>query len=745
MASVDENGLVRAVTPGETVITAKYRSYISELNITVQPREENQPLSFVNDVLPILSKAGCNAGSCHAKPDGQNGFKLSVFTYDPKSDWREIVEDARGRRVFPSFPSESLIIKKPTLAIPHEGGQRIKPGSESERILLQWIREGMVYQREKEPMLERVSVEPAKRVYRRGQSQPLIVQAHYSDGSARDVTDLADYVSNDGEVATVDEHGHVTVGEVNGEGTVLTRYMGQVAIARITVPAENQLPAEQYAALRENNFIDTLAFSQFQRLGLFPSDLCTDAEFLRRASLDAIGRLPTTEEAKTFLDDKLPDKRSRLIDQLLADSAYADHWANKWADLVRPNPDRAGLKSVYILDQWLREAFRKNTSMEQFAREMVTASGSTHRFGPTVVYRDKRTPPELAKIFSQVFLGTRLECARCHNHPNEKWTLTDFHAFSAFFGKISRKGSGVSPPISGGTEWFFNGSSGNVLHPVTGEALAPKPPDAPQPKLDDKNDPRDALVDWMIKPGNPFFARAMVNRVWGAFFGRGIVEPVDDMRISNPPVNAALLDALAKHFSDLKYDQKALIRTIMHSHLYQLSSRPNDTNAADRHNFSRSYRRRLSAEVLLDAVSDVTGVPESFSATWPGARAMETWTYKIGSEFLDAFGRPNSSSDPPCERDTKGAIVQALHLMHAEKLNSKITHEKGLARKLADGKQTPSEIARTIYLAALSRRPTEKEGAVVAAYFEKHKEDRRAAVEDLLWAVINSAEFVLNH
>lgn len=521
--------------------------------------------------------------------------------------------------------------------------------------------------------------------------------------------------------------------------------MGQVAITRITVPAENRLPAEQYAALPANNFIDKLAHAQFQRLGLSPSNLCTHAEFLRRASLDAIGRLPTMGEAKAFLDDKSPDKRNKLIDRLLVDPAYADHWANKWADLVRPNPDRAGLKSVYILDQWLREAFRKNTPMDQFARDMVVASGSTHRFGPTVVYRDKRTPPELAKIFSQVFLGTRLECARCHNHPNEKWTLTDFHSFSAFFGKISRKGAGVSPPISGGTEWFFHGGSGSVTHPVTGETLAPKPPGAPQPKLDEKDDPRDVLVDWMTKPDNPFFARAMVNRVWGAFFGRGIVEPVDDMRTSNPPVNTALLDALAKHFTDIKYNQKALIRTVMQSRLYQLSSVPNDTNAVDRRNFSRSYRRRLGAEVLLDAVSDVTGVPESFSATWPGARAMETWTYKIGSEFLDAFGRPNSSSDPPCERNAKGTIVQSLHMMHAEKLNSKIIHEKGLARRLADGKQTSAEIAESVYIAALSRHPTEKEGAVVAAYFEKYKDDRRAAVEDLLWAIINSAEFVFQH
>ncbi len=748
VAVVDRAGQVRAVGPGEAVVTAKYGSHTAQFKLTVKPRAANQPLSFVNDVLPILSKAGCNAGSCHAKPDGQNGFKLSVFTYDPESDWREIVEDARGRRVFPAFPAESLFIKKATLAIPHEGGQRIQPGSESERVLLKWIRDGMVFQREDEPALERVSVLPAARVYRREQSQRLIVQAHYSDGSVRDVTGLADFVANDGEVATVDDRGRVTVGAVHGEGTILARYMGQVAIARITVPAENRLPAEQYAALPENNFIDKLAHAQFERLGLFPSDLCTDVEFLRRASLDAIGRLPTPVEAKAFIDDPSTDKRGKLIERLLADAAYADHWANQWADLVRPNPDRAGLKSVYILDQWLRESFRANLPMDQFARAMVAASGSTHRFGPAVVYRDKRTPPELAKIFSQVFLGTRLECARCHNHPNEKWTLTDFHAFSAFFGKIGRKGSGVSPPISGGTEWFFAGGSGSVKHPVTGEALAPKPPGAPAPELDAKVDPREVLVDWMTAPDNPFFARAMVNRVWGNFFGRGLVEPVDDLRASNPPVNAALLDALAKHFVEIKYDQKALIRTVMQSRLYQLSHTPNETNTADTRNFSRMYLRRLRAEVLMDAIGDVTGVPSSFSATWPGARAVETWNFKISSEFLDAFGRPNSSSDPPCERNTSGTIVQALHLMHGDGLQKKITHEKGRSSRLADSKMTVAEIADEVYLAALSRRPTQAERAQVEKFYETiedKKDARRTATEDFIWAIINSAEFVFNH
>ena len=702
-------------------------------------------LSFIKDVLPVLSKAGCSAGSCHAKAEGQNGFSLSIFAYDTRKDWREIAEDAFGRRVFPAYPEESLVYKKATLALPHEGGQRIKPGSKASQILLQWIREGMPYQNKGEAVLERVTAEPEVGVYRPRQVQALRVRAHFSDGKSRDVTNLSDFISNDGEIAAVSKEGKIKVGEASGEGTIVARYMGQVAIVRVTVPAEKEIAVKKYAALPSHNFIDELAYIQFQRLGFLPSDLCADNEFLRRASLDTIGRLPVIEESRAYLDDKSSNKRVKLIDRLLADPAYADHWANKWADLFRPNPDRAGLKSVYVLDQWLREAFRKNQPMDEFARDMITAKGSTHRFGPAVVYRDKRTPVEMAKIFSQIFLGTRLECARCHNHPNEKWTQHDFYSLAAYFAKVKRKGSGVSPPISGGTEWFYHGGSGSVDHPVTGKTLQPKPPDGPFADIPDGIDPRGRLVDWMVEPNNPFFARAMVNRVWGAFFGRGLVEPVDDMRASNPPVNAALLDAMTKHFVELKYDQKALIKTILQSRLYQLSSKPNETNAADTRNFSRSYRRRLSAEVLMDAVSDVTGVPTCFTATWNGARAMETWNFKIGSEFMDAFGRPNSSSDPPCERNTKGTVVQALHMMHAKKLHEKITHGEGRAKKLADSKKTPAQIGGEIFLAALNRVPTMQEQAVISAYFEKNKDNREAATQDLVWAVLNSAEFLFNH
>ena len=743
--TVDAQGRAQAVGPGEARVTARYDGRTQQVLVTVRARPAGQPLSFLKDVLPVLNKAGCNAGSCHAKAEGQNGFKLSIFTYDPQSDHREIVEDARGRRVFPALPEESLLVQKPTLAVPHEGGQRIEPGSESHRILVQWIRDGMIYRRDNEPELVKIAVTPATRISRKGQTQRLLVAAHYSDGQTRDVTGLADFITQDTEIATVDTTGRVTVGQTGGEGVVVARFMGQMAAARFTVAAEQPVPAARYAALPRNNFIDDLAITEWQRLGLFPSEGCSDAEFLRRASLDAIGRLPTPTEARAFLDDTDPRKRERLIDRLLEDPAYADFWAAKWADLLRPNPDRVGIKSVYILDQWLREAFRRNLPMDRFASEVIAAQGSTHRDGPTVVYRDRREPAELTTIFSQIFLGVRLECARCHNHPNEKWSLSDFYSMAAYFGSVQRKGDGVSPPISGGTEFFFPGDKGAVKHPVTGAAMTAKPPDGPAAVLVARADSRAVLAQWLVEPENPFFARAMVNRVWGELFGRGLVEPVDDFRTSNPPVHAPLLEALARHFAKQGFDQKKLLRTLMQSRLYQASSVPHAANAADGKQFSRSLRRPMAAEVLLDAVSDLTAVPEDFSAIMPGARAVEMWSYKIDSDFLNAFGRPNSSSDPPCERNGRGTIVQSLHLMHAERLSTKIAHERGRARRLAEGNRPVAEVAEELYLAAYSRRPTAEELKAVEVYFAKHADRRKEAVEDLMWALVNSAEFIFNH
>jgi len=770
---VSELGEVRAFRPGTGTLIASLGRHRVEIPVRIDARADGDgtrsvafeppPVSFIRDVLPALSKAGCNAGACHAKAEGQNGFKLSVFSYDPKSDYAHIVKDARGRRVFPAAPDESLIIQKPTTTIPHEGGLRFERGSETHQLLVRWLREGMAYSVTNEPALERLVVFPKERRYRKHATQPLLVEAHYSDGGVRDVTRLAAYDSNDKEVASVDEQGVVTVGTLTVQGAVVARYAGLVADAHITVPADRLLPEALYAALPHQNFIDELAWAQFQRLGLLPSELCTDAEFLRRASLDAIGVLPTPDEVRAFLGESQPEqgggsadnrsedeardvtRRRGLIERLLARPEYADYWANKWADLLRPNPDRVGVKSVFTLDQWLRESFRQNKPYNQFVREILLSEGTNHRDGPTVIYRDRREPADLTTLFSQVFLGTRLECARCHHHPNEKWSQDDFYQFAAFFGSVKQKGASLSPPISAGTETFYFASGGSVKHPVTGAVMSPRPPDAPSAQLADGVDPRRALTDWLLAPGNPFFARAAVNRVWAVFFGRGLVEPVDDFRISNPCVNPPLLDALAEDFALHGYDLKHLMRTILESRLYQLSSTPNDTNLADTRNFARAYRRRLPAEVLLDAVDDATGVPDNFAATPVGARATQVWSYKIESQFMDAFNRPNPSSDPPCERDKDLSVVQSLHLMNSKVLQAKLSQANGRTHKLAGSDKAPTGIVTELYLATLSRRPTDEEMQIATAAFTAPDATRQTATEDVFWALLNSAEFVFNH
>ncbi len=753
--TVDPSGAITARVPGEGRVRATFGKHSVEVPVSVTANTgAPAPLSFSRDVLPVLARAGCAAGACHAKAEGQNGFKLSVFSYDPNHDYAEIVKDARSRRVFPAAPDESLLLRKALGLMPHEGGRRFEVGSETHGILRRWIREGMAFAQTNEPALERLSLFPRERRYRHGAVQGLRLEAVYSDGSVRDVTRLAAFESNDREIAEVDESGRITVGRITGQGVIVARFMGLVATSQVVVPAETVLPADRFARLPRYNFLDDLAYDQFRRLGLFPSDLCSDVAFLRRASLDTIGVLPTAEEVKSVFawpanpgepESAVQARRAGLIDRLMDRPEFADYWANKWADLLRPNPDRVGLKSVLMLDEWLRERFRADQPYDEFVRELLLAEGSNHRDGPAVVYRDRREPPELTTMFSQLFLGTRLECAKCHHHPNEKWSQDDFYQLAACFGPVRQKGAGLSPPISAGRETFYFAPGGTVKHPVTGKVMEPRAPDGPRLTPAAGEDPRAALADWLTATNNPFFARAAVNRVWATFFGRGLVEPVDDFRSSNPCVNGPLLDALAADFAANGYRLKHLIRTILRSRLYQLSSTPNETNLADTKNFSRAYRRRLSAEVLLDAVTDITGVPDSFAATAPGTRAMQTWSYKIGSPFLDAFTRPNPSSDPPCERDRQMSVVQSLHLMNSPNLQGKLSHARGTVRRLAEGTLPPEGIVTELYLATLGRLPDENELLAATGAFAGAEATRQTAAEDVFWALLNSPEFVFNH
>lgn len=710
----------------------------------LMPAAQTQ-VSFVNDVMPRLMKAGCAAGACHAKQEGQNNFKLSVFGYDALSDYTEIVRDGRGRRLFLAAPEESLLIKKATGAIPHEGGARFEKGSETYETLLTWMRQGAPFSPKDEPRLVSIRVEPREKIAARSATQQLKVTAAYSDGKTRDVTALTDYLSQDKEMAVVDEHGLVKAGNTSGEGIIVARYMGLVDVARVTVPSDKSLPAALYEKLPVNNEIDRLIHARHQKLGILPSDLCTDEEFLRRAALDIIGRLPAISMTKAFLADTRADKRARLVDELLRHPNYADHWAVRWGDLIRPNPSRVGVKPVYLLDQWLRDSFRANKPYDQMVRELLTAQGSSHEHGPVAIFRDKREPEDASAFVGQIFLGVRLECAKCHHHPNEKWSQEDYFQLAAFFGQMKRKGQGISAPISGEPEFWWYGGEGQVTHPVTEAVMTPRPPDGPEMPYAKDRDPRAMLADWMAGSDNPFFAKAIVNRIWAEFTGRGIVEPVDDIRVSNPPTNGPLLDWLARDFAAHGYDLHHLIRTITTSRAYQLSSQPNEHNVADTKNYSRALKRRLPAEVLLDAVCDVTGVRDTFSGLPPGARAVQTWNHKLESEFLDAFGRPNASQECPCERDRKPSVVQALHLMNSNSLQNKLSSQEGVASQLAKGTLPEPRIVTELYLAAFCRLPTPAESQTALRFFSAPGATRQSAIEDLAWALINSAEFVFNH
>jgi hypothetical protein len=629
-------------------------------------------LLFETDIQPILTARGCNAGGCHGKSGGKNGFALSLFGFDPDGDHRSIVSGARGRRIDFAAPDRSLLLLKATAVEPHGGGRRIGEGSADHQRLVEWIARGAPRAGPADPRVERVEIGPPARLLGSGEALPLVATACFTDGSTRIVT----------------------------------------------------------------------ADCAWQHLGIQPSPPCSDSTFLRRAHVDVIGRLPTAAEARAFLADAAPDKRARLVAALLERGEYADFQANKWADLLRPNPYRVGIKATLALDAFLRDAFRRNLPHDQFVRALVTARGSTFRDGATTMFRDRRSPDEIVTMVSQLFLGTRLECAKCHQHPFERYGQEDFYSLAAFFSRVGYRGTGLSPPISGGEEFVTLADRGEVRHPLTGKVLPPRPLLAEPIALSERDDPRVALVEWMTRPDNPFFFRAAANRVWADLMGVGLVDPVDDLRATNPPGNAALLDALAVEYRRLGMDTKRFIATIMASEVYAASSTPDATNAADHRSFSRRVRRRLRAEVLADAVDDLTGVPTAYPGAAPESRAVQLWTHRSGSTFLDVFGRPDPNQDPPCQRDPDATVVQALHLLNGPQIAGKIAAEDGAAARLAAGDLAPAAVIEELYLAAYARFPTSEERIALEAEFARGGRGRRQVVEDILWALVNSAEFV---
>lgn len=700
-----------------------------------------EPVDFDRDVQPILTRYGCNAGACHGKQRGQNGFQLSLLAFDSDFDHAALTKEGRSRRVDVTRPEWSLLIQKATGRLPHGGGVRLPPGGAEESTLLAWITAGAPRRVEGTPPLVRVTVQPEARQLKAGESFALSVTAHYADGATRDVTGLATYQSSEAPIAAVDDAGLVRTGGVVGEAVIVARFGGEFALSSVSVPRPTEVAADYYAGLPRRNLIDELVWNGLERLKLTASEPAADHAFLRRAYIDVIGRIPTAEEARTFLDDADHQRRERLVDALLHSPEYAEHWANKWADLLRPNPYRVGIKATLNYDAWIRDAFRRNLPYDEFVRQLVTARGSTFREGQTTLFRDRREPDELATIVSQLFLGIRLECAKCHHHPFEAYGQEDFYSFAAYFAKVARKGTGLSPPISGSEEFVYSGSRGSVKHPLTGEVLEPRPLFGTAPEVREGTDPREALAAWMTSRDNRYFAQTMANRVWADLMGRGLVEPVDDLRATNPALNAPLLEALAEDFAAHGYDLKHLIRRIVLSQVYALSSVPTEGNSLDTRAFARHYRQQLRAEVLHDSILQVTGASESFEGMPPGAQARELWTHRINSQFLDAFGRPDPNQDPPCERITEPTVVQTLHLMNSERLSRQIQSDAGRAAKLAASERTAAEIVEELYLSIYSRRPTDSELQIGVSLYENEGTTRRQATEDLMWALMNTPEF----
>lgn len=711
-----------------------------------------EPLSFVRDIQPILTKAGCNAGACHAKAiTGQRGFRLSVLGFEPEEDYEAIVKQGKGRRVFPPAPEESLLITKGAAIVPHTGGKHLEPGSEFYQTLVRWIAEGMPYTQPNEPVLNAIAVEPSRITLKPKTAQQLKVTARYSDGSSRDVTKLALFEANDTAMASATDSGLVNTLDLPGNVAVMVRFGGKVSVCSVSIPLG--APVESLPPVK--NFIDQHVFANLKQIGIPPSPICDDSTFLRRVSLDIGGRLPTMEETKAFLADKAPDKRDRAIESLINSPDYADYFANKWTALLKnQRTEAADITANFAFHAWMRDNLLANTPYDQLVRQILASTGTIVSNPPVAWYKRVKEPTTQVEDVAQLFLGVRMQCAQCHHHPFERWTQAEYYHMAAFFSQIGRKPTA----IAGEDLIFHKRGTAQTEHRKTRVML--KPAGLGEPPLDiaPDDDPRLALADWMAQKKNPFFAKALVNRYWKHFFKRGLIEPEDDLRDTNPPTNPELIDALAKHFTDTNFDLKALVRVIAQSHTYQLSAMPNEHNAIDRQAFSHFYPKRMTAEVLLDSIDMVTASKTDFADLPPGTRAISLPdnSYTRASPFLKVFGRPDNTSVCECERVSSASLAQSLHLMNASDVKAKLTASGGRAEQLTKAEMPEPKRIRELYLAAFSREPTADEVQIAETHLAKPRIDatgkpldsqraKRNGYEDLLWALLNTKEFLFNH
>jgi hypothetical protein len=744
VVTVTPAGRLLGVANGDAIVNVTVDGITNTVDVHVEGIVPDPKIEFAEQVLPILYKAGCNGGACHASQHGKGGFILSVMGFDPPSDRNAIVRDRMQRRINLLNPADSLLLKKPTMTVPHGGGRRISAGSTDYNILFAWIAAGAPEPKPDARKVTKLIVTPTSRVGQVGLKQQLQVQAQFSDGKTRDVTAWSRFDSMDEAMLNVTGAGLVTaIGR--GQAPVMVRYEGQAEISTIAIPYADSV---DLAGWQNNNFVDELASAKFKELGIAPSGLSDEAAFLRRAFFDAIGGLPTIEEATVFLDSPDPDKRKKLIDRLLGftgdpaldiyNDRYAALWTLKWADLIRNNSTTLGESGMWALHNWLRESFRTNKPFDMFVRELVTAKGSIFSNGPANYFRIANNPPDLAESTAQLFLGTRLQCAKCHHHPFEKYSQADYYGFAAFFSRVGTKFSAEFGNFGGETVVLVR-SGGEVSHPRTGQVMQPTPLDG-EP-VDDPLDRRIPLASWLTSPENEMFARNVVNRYMGYLLGRGLVEPIDDMRSTNPPTNVALMQALAQDFRSSGFNVKHLMRTIMNSRLYQLDSQPTEQNAGDNRFYSHFKVKRISAEPLLDAIDYATGSSTKFPNLPLGTRATELPDANYQNPFLVTFGKPKRASVCECERTPDENLAQALHTLNGDVLATKIADGKGRIATLLAAKKPHDEIVTEIYLATLSRRPTPAE--IEASHkFLAASPSPLEFYQDLIWALMNSKQFL---
>jgi hypothetical protein len=706
-------------------------------------------ISFVNDIVPVLTKAGCNAGVCHAKAGGgQNGFELSLLGFEPLEDYAHMVLEGRGRRLFPAAPDQSLLLRKISGRTPHRGGILLAPDSSGYRLLRRWIAEGT-------PLgdttleLKSLEVQPANARIQSGQATQLKAIAHYDNGVTRDVTSLALFESNDVGMASVTKGGLVNVSDLPGRVGVMVRYQGRVSVFNAAIPlgAEVVIP-------KANNFIDDHVFANLGQIGVPASDACDDSTFLRRVTLDIAGRLPTADETRQFLSDTNSQKRADWIDRLLRSPSYADYFANKWTALLKNRRDDASdITSNFAFHAWVRDSLLTNVPYDQMVRELLAATGTVIANPAVAWYKRVKEPKQQMEDVAQLFLGVRMQCAQCHHHPFERWSQDDYYGLSAFFTRVGRKPTG----IQGEDLIFHKRGLAEAKNVKTGAMIAPAALGEVVGAIAPDEDPRLRLANWLSDPNNPFFAKALVNRYWKHFFKRGLIEPEDDIRDTNPPTNPALLAALEDHFLSSGFDLKELIRAITNSRAYQLRATPADGNLVDRQNYSRFYPRRLQAEVLLDAIDELTGATTNFANLPVGthAIALPDNSYNKSSPFLRVFGRPESLSVCECERVQSASLAQSLHLMNASDLKSKLAVSGGTAQRLAALKTPLADRVTELYFAAFSRPPSETELSVALEFLAPSATDvqqsdviptvAKTQFEDLIWALINTKEFLFNH